>query len=149
VNRTTAPKRKKFCYVGPPAIFKLQAACQHINDALGSFGCYVVGSCLERPDFRDVDVRFIMEDGEFENLFPAAFINDALWEHDPRWLLFNISITEYLRVQTGLPVDFQIQPQTFANEKHPGKRYAIGLRVVAREKGELAPGVPETQVREP
>ena len=53
------PRRQKFCYVGAPAYFKLQQACTSIWQAWHreSFGCYVVGSCLDRPDFRDVDVR--------------------------------------------------------------------------------------------
>jgi UDP-glucose 4-epimerase len=53
-------KPKKFCYIGAPKVFLLEIACRLVNEAFGTFGCYVVGSCLERPDWRDVDVRFIM-----------------------------------------------------------------------------------------
>jgi hypothetical protein len=122
---------KKICYVGAPAIFALEAACQFVNAALGDYGCYLVGSCLERADWRDVDVRFIMGDEKFAALFPNVdlSIGSAIWEFDPRWLLFNTSICQWLRAQTGLPVDFQIQPQTFANERHNKTRSAIGLRI--------------------
>lgn len=42
-----APKRKKASYVGVPAIFKLELACMHLNDAYGDgYGCYLVGSAL-------------------------------------------------------------------------------------------------------
>lgn len=123
----------KVSYVGAPAIFALELCCQHVTQALGDYGCYLVGSALERPDWRDVDVRFIMEDGEFENLFPNAHPDSALWEHDPRWLLITLSISEWMRKCTGLPVDFQIQPQTFANKRHDKTRHAIGLRVAKRE----------------
>lgn len=132
--------RKKICYVGAPAIFALELACQHINAALGDYGCYLVGSCMERADFRDVDMRFIMEEQSFSVLFPCVDLSlgSATWEFDPRWLLFNTSICKWLREQTGLPIDFQIQPQTFANMRHDKPRSAIGLRVASPLKPEVA-----------
>jgi hypothetical protein len=120
-------RRKKGVYIGAPACFALEQACQHIYDALGGYGCYVVGSALERQDWRDVDVRYILDDAEFETLFPDAA--DKNWEHDARWLLLTVSISAWLSQQTGLPIDFQIQPQTHANERHPGARNAVGLRI--------------------
>lgn len=129
----------KVCYVGAPAIFALELACQTVNDALRtekSIGCcYLVGSSMERPDWRDVDVRYIMSDQEFSDMFPGVDLStdSAIWELNPRWLLFNTSICEWMRRQTGLPIDFQIQPQTFANERHDKMRSAIGLRLSRRE----------------
>ena len=118
--------RKKQIYIGAPACFALEQCCQQINDAFGDFGCYVVGSALQRQDWRDVDVRFIMQDEAFAALFPGA---GQHWEHDPRWLLLTVSISGWLRQVTGLPIDFQIQPQTHANDVHKGPRSAIGLRI--------------------
>ncbi len=128
--------KKKICYIGAPAVFALELACQHINSALGGYGCYLVGSCMEKADWRDVDVRFIMADEKFAELFPSVdiSIDTAIWEFDPRWLLLTISITEWLRKQTGLPIDFQIQPQTFANKWHAKQRSAIGMRIAKRDK---------------
>lgn len=40
------------------------------------------------------------------------------------------SMYAWLSKTTGLPVDFQIQPQTHANENHPGSRNAVGLRII-------------------
>lgn len=119
--------RIKAVYIGAPACFALEQACQHVNAALGGYGCYVVGSALERQDWRDVDVRYILSDEEFDRLFPDAA--GRCWEHDPRWLLLTVSISAWLSKQTGLPIDFQIQPQTHANERHKGPRNAIGIRV--------------------
>lgn len=116
---------KKANYVGAPAIFLLEVACREINDAFNGFGCYQVGSSLARPDWRDVDVRYIMDDEEFKKLFPKA--NFTHFQHDTRWLLLTTSISGHLSKFTGLPIDFQIQPQSHANEKHPGKRHALGL----------------------
>ena len=117
---------EKPSYIGAPAHFALEQACRHICDAFDSFGCYLVGSALARPDWRDVDVRIIMEDGEFAKLFPDAKHH---WEQDARWLLLTVAISNWLSKMTGLPVDFQFQPQTHANERHDKPRNAIGLRI--------------------
>lgn len=123
-------RRKKANYVGAPAIFALEVACQEITRAFNvSYGCYLVGSCLKRPDWRDVDVRFILADDEFERLFPGAM---PCWEQDPRWLLLTVSISEHLSKLTGLPIDFQFQQQTHANEKHDGERHSIGMHIGKR-----------------
>ena len=118
--------RKKANYVGAPAIFALEEECKKINAAFDDYGCYLVGSALERPDWRDVDVRFIMPDERFAALFPKA---GQCWEQDARWLLLTVSISERLSKVTGLPIDFQIQPQTHANERHKGMRSSIGLTI--------------------
>lgn len=114
----------KASYVGAPAIFALELACRQLCEAFPGFGCYHVGSSLERADWRDVDVRFIMSDEEFADLFPDA---GQHWEHDARWLLLTVSISERLSKATGLPIDFQFQPQTHANEHHKGQRSALGM----------------------
>jgi hypothetical protein len=121
--------KRKASHVGAPAVFVLEQACQQIGDAFGDYGCYLVGSALERPDWRDVDVRFIMPDDEFDRLFPDAGHDGGWWEHDPRWLLLTVAISEHLSRLTGLPIDFQFQPQTHANERHKGgRRSALGMR---------------------
>lgn len=123
-------KRKKFSYIGAPACFALEEECKKLNAAFDGFGCYVVGSALERADWRDVDVRLILSDEEFAVLFPNAGQN---WEHDPRWTLLVIAISERLSKVTGLPIDFQFQPQTHANKAHPGPRNAVGMTFSKRE----------------
>jgi hypothetical protein len=126
-------KRKKFCHIGAPACFALELAIRDVAEAFGAYraegeyaGIYVVGSALQRPDWRDVDVRFMMSDKAFAELFPAA---GQHWEWDARWLLLTTMISERLSRLTGLPIDFQFQPQTHANERHKGLRNAIGVRI--------------------
>ena len=122
--------RKKASHVGVPAIFELQLACKHLNEAYGDhFGCYLVGSALERPDWRDVDVVLIMDDEDFKREFPKATADT--FEFDPKWLINSISISQWLSRRTGLPIDFKIQPQTWANDRHKGQRNALGLKFVA------------------
>lgn len=143
-------------YVGVPEIFELNAACQLINKAFDDFGCYHVGSSLDRRDYRDVDVRYIMSDEKFSALFGEEMpilmcpkdkahtfepnrsfchcgerlkIKQHFWrfEINPLWSLMSITISNWLRLRTGLPIDFQIQPQTYANEKFDGRRNPLGL----------------------
>lgn len=116
---------KKVNYVGAPAIFALELACADINRAFGGFGCFLVGSALDRPDWRDIDIRLIMPDDEFAALFPNA--GRLAWEIDPRWLLMTVAISERLSKVTGLPVDFQFQPMTHANERFKGRRNSMGM----------------------
>lgn len=126
-DKQLPPKRTKFCYIGAPAAFRLELAMQHVWRSWGHadhVGCYVVGSCLERPDWRDIDVVMIMDDASFAREFPDA---ETHWKHDPKWLLLTISISAWLSEQCGHPVDFKFQPMTHANEKHSGRRNAVGL----------------------
>lgn len=90
-----------------------RAACKPVSTVMGT---YLVGSCLERANFRDVDVRMILSDEAFAQLFPTPKIVR----------LSSIAISEWLSARTGVPVDFQFQQMTDANEKYPGTRNAIG-----------------------
>ncbi len=129
--------RTKGIYIGAPACFKLEQAIRHVAQAFGAYkdeynsGIYLVGSCLEQADWRDVDIRFMMDDRQFKELFPRA---QGHWEHDERWLLLTVCISDWLSKQTGLPIDFQFQPASHGNEKHGGKRRsALGLSFVFEE----------------
>lgn len=122
---------KRSNYVPAPHFFNLNQACVLVNRSLGGFGCYLVGSALERRDHRDVDVRFIMSDEEFDRMFHIQKPEDADsgrggWLN-PLWSLMCASISLWLSQQSGLPVDFQIQRQSQANAQHKGPRSALGL----------------------
>jgi hypothetical protein len=115
-------------WIPAPHYFELNAACVLVSEAFDpyGFGLYLVGSSLERRDFRDVDVRCIMADEHFDRLFPDA----ASCPHmNALWSLLCASVSLYLSKHSGLPVDFQIQRQTEANAEHPGaaKRHPIGM----------------------
>jgi hypothetical protein len=88
-------------------------------------GVFLVGSCLDRADYRDVDVRVMLPDKEFSNMFPSADPKKPHW--DPRWELICTSISYRLAQITLLPIDFQIQQMTAANAEHKGKRSALGF----------------------
>ena len=108
-------KGMRASYIGMPQHSDLSLACQTIQLAFGD--CYLVGSCLERSDFRDVDVRVIMEDDEFMTMFGTR--HPAL---SPLWNLMCVSISHYLAKQTGLNIDFQIQMRERIKEEDWNKR---------------------------
>src|SRR5207248_742949 len=99
--------RSKGCYLSTLELHELDEACAPFLSAFGAHP-YLVGSASHRPDFRDVDVRLILADDEYDALFAGR---EGLWA-----LLGRLGST-YLRQRTGLPVDFQVQRQTEANEK--------------------------------
>lgn len=130
--------RKKASYIGAPAVFLLDTACRQINEAYGYCDhaqIYHVGSSLSRADWRDVDLRMMMSDADFRREFPDAH-DDGAWELDPKWSLLTTAISVHLSRITGLPIDFQFQPMTFANKHHRGPRNAMGLRMIPRSKRE-------------
>lgn len=120
---------KRLCWVPAPAFFNLNACCFLINQAHPeSYGVYLVGSCLRKRDYRDVDVRMILGDADFERWFPGSAGRPDM---NALWSLMCTSISCWLQAQTGLPVDFQIQQQTAANaefsQKNGHARHHIGL----------------------
>lgn len=72
---------------------------------------YLVGTAQTGGDYRDVDVRTILRDDEFDAVFGAR---PDLWE---AWCFTTCA---WLKAATGLPVDYQVQRMTEANEKHHG-----------------------------
>lgn len=137
--RVAKAPRQKSCYVGVPAIFKLDIACRTLHAAFcerGNSGIYLVGSALERPDFRDVDVVCMLDDAEFGVLFPDAIFGPKTgsFELDPRWLVLTVSISDWLGHQVGVPIDFKFQPTSFGNARHHGRRHPLGLRMVSRRE---------------
>lgn len=113
--------KKRANYLTVTEFYRLNAACVPLWRAFpDGLGVYLVGSVLTRSDYRDVDIRVIVEDVEFGGLFPGDGVNSAYW------LLVNRSISELLSKMTALDVDFQVQSMTEAN-KDPGERCAIGI----------------------
>jgi len=120
---------KRCCWVPAPAFFNLNMAFVAVDKAFGGhYGCYLVGSSLRKRDYRDVDVRLIMSDDEFERLFPGGANRPDM---NPLWALLCSSISLFLQTHTGLPIDFQIQQQTACNAEfsrangHP--RHPLGV----------------------
>lgn len=114
----------------PPMLFKLDLACDPIYEAFGEYP-YLVGSVQQRTagPRSDVDVRLILDDERYDALISSPEVRTML----------DIAFSAYLYTMTGLPIDFQIQRRTQANEIHAGKqRNPLGGRTLANWPGDAA-----------
>lgn len=104
---------KRFCFLGPHEMRRLDLACVPIRHAFGEVP-YLVGSVMTRRDYRDVDIRVILP-------------NDHPVHAQADKTALEFMLSEYLRLTTDLPVDFQIQMQAEA-DAHDGMRNPLSLR---------------------
>lgn len=82
---------------------------------------YHVGSSLDRKDWRDVDVRLILDDEDFDRRFGS----NRNAETNKKLAAITLAFAALGKQMTGLPIDFQIQQQSHANKAYPGKRSAL------------------------
>ena len=112
-------------YIPAPHKFNLNMACRALAEAFGPH-IFLVGSAHEKRDYRDVDVRVMLPDEDWERLFPG--LDPGRAQLDPLWSIMCAAISLYLSQHSDLPVDFQIQQRTKANEEYPKeKRGPLGL----------------------
>lgn len=120
--RPVTPKPEppsRHCHLTTYDLHRLDVACT----ALRSFyrehngGIYLVGSSELRRDYRDVDVRLILPDLEFDKLFGHS---------EKLWSAFCYAVSGQLRADTGLPIDFQVQRRSEANARFHGPRNGLG-----------------------
>lgn len=106
-------------YLSPPDLYRLDWACRPIRLAFNT-PPYLVGSALDCVDFRDIDLRLILDDDRFSDLVGGS--------GDLR-LLLNIALSGLIASAAGqrAPIDFQIQSMSEANAI-PGKRVPMGGR---------------------
>lgn len=119
--------------VGWPANAHLEEFGRQVHAAFGSVesGVYLVGSALTtKSDWRDVDVRIILSDEDYKNMNIGS---PRLPRHNARWVSLCLAYSALGRQMTGgLPIDFQIQQQTRANEEEKGPRSALGIMAMIR-----------------
>ena len=76
----------------------LQSWAVSLRHMLKSYGVFQVGSSLTTKYYRDVDVRQIMIETEYQDLISKIDIS-----------ILNHAISLWGQKVTGLPIDFQIQ----------------------------------------
>ena len=111
--------KNPWCHLDAPMLTKLDLASVLIREIFEDTP-YLVGSCMTRPDYRDVDVRMILADERFDRMFLRPI-------EDPMRHFIENAVTDHYVHATGLRIDFQIQRQTEANAKYPGVRQPLGL----------------------
>lgn len=126
--------------VGMPNALYLERFAEVVRAAFGEVP-YQVGSSLRSTSWRDVDIRLILPDEEYERM---GFGEPLHAQENPKWIAYVMAFSALGKAMTGLPIDFQIQQQSKANRDHDGPRNALGLR---REIGEgrrrRSPEVPD------
>lgn len=105
------PKPKQDSYIGWPQSGQLDHAMMIVCRAFEE-DAWHVGSSTKGTEYRDVDVRVIMDDEKFNALFGDW--NATRWQ--PFWSLVCTSISVYLRQVTGLPIDFQVKRRSDVSE---------------------------------
>lgn len=119
--------------LSPPVLHKLDRACAPLVEVFGSC-VYLVGSQQMRTagPLSDVDVRMILSDKAYARLMKR--------QPDGFATLLDFAIGAYLREATGLPIDFQVQQRSAANERHAGAhRNPLGGRALTAWFGDARP----------
>lgn len=83
-----------------------------------------VGSSLTSKHWRDVDVRLILPDAAYAAL---GLGKPNLPHHNGKWVALCLAFSALGTQMTGLPIDFQIQQETRANEEYNGPRSTLGV----------------------
>lgn len=106
----------------------------HLRQIFGDWP-YHVGTSVMTSAWNDVDVRIILEDEEYAR---AGYGDPENSERNPKWASTCIALSQFGRVMTGLPIDCQIQQQTYANahfsQKNGCIRSALGINRKLREQ---------------
>lgn len=110
---------RKVSFLTTADFARLNHACLPLVEAFGWGTTYLVGSSLDKDDYRDIDVRTILKDEDFDAIFSGR---------EFFWSITCLGIATYLSQVSGLPLDYQIQRRTQANEKFTGVRNPIGTR---------------------
>ena len=113
--------------VGMPADLSLEAFGYQVWAAFGETP-YHVGSSVLGKAWRDVDVRLLLPDDTYERMG----LGDPVHPHEnARWVALVMAFAALGKEMTGLPIDFQIQQQSYANEHYKQEdgcvRSALGV----------------------
>ena len=112
--------------VGMPFSLALLEFGEHIHHAFGHVAYHVGSSLGENKSWRDVDVRLLLPDDEYERRgfgkvsgYPQNAHSNSCWVSTViAWSCFGKHLT-------GLPIDFQIQPISWANANESKSRGAL------------------------
>src|SRR5574337_1950301 len=111
-----AESKKRNTYLLLSDFERLEDWCQMVRVIFDSTP-YLVGSATERADYRDVDIRVVLDARAFRRLSRGRL--DTI-----RYI--NRAISTWGQRETGLPIDFQVQCDTDAAEPPPV--HAMGVR---------------------
>ena len=100
--------------VGMPQGMLLRQFGEYLRDAFGEMPYHVGSSLRQKDGWRDVDVRILLPDDEYER---QGFGNPERPQHNAKWVATMLAWSAFGRALTGLPIDFQVQQRTHANRE--------------------------------
>lgn len=110
----------------------LEEWCRLVRVVFAGETPYLVGSVHQTPEYRDVDLRLILRDAVF----------DRWWRDPVKVRLVNRAVSIWGQKATGLPVDFQVQRMTEANQRFGSEfRNPMGMRDWTRIVPSGVPGI--------
>lgn len=111
-------KTERVCIgVGMPHWLYLNQFGRIVCDAFGEFP-YLVGSAAVGKTWRDVDVRVVLWDKDYERIVGELMTPEQM---NHRWQALCLAFSELGKRMTGLPIDFQIQQRSAANTEFPNQ----------------------------
>lgn len=128
VHRPSGNPDKTSVGVGMPQTLWLHEFGSQIEFAFGDTP-FQVGSSLNSKVWRDVDVRLILDDKEYDAM---GLGKPEECQQNGKWVALCLAFSALGKEMTGLPIDFQIQRRTEANNMYPTKygnhnRSALGF----------------------
>lgn len=119
--------------LGPVEIYLLDQWGRQLHEAFGHYP-YLVGSAMKGLPWRDIDVRLILPDKRFTKITGAKPGETHL--EAPLLQALNVAFTVWGQRVTSLPIDFQFQSMTDANEDpaNSGPRNPLGVRARSRQR---------------
>lgn len=114
------PPRPRATYLQLSDVRLLDMWGRELREMWG-YTAYLVGSALVRPDYRDVDVRIVIPDDDFEKLEELVDLGRLA-----------VALSIWGQKATGLPIDCQVQSAS-AGDSEP----ADLIRPIGRIPGRL------------
>jgi len=99
--------------IGMPASLYLDEFGELLYHAFDGEHAYQVGSSLFGTRWRDVDIRVMLDDEKYAAM---GFGRPEHPHENAKWCAYTMAFSELGRRMTGLPIDFQVQQTTWANE---------------------------------
>src|ERR1051326_2988658 len=126
--------------VGQPQGMLLNLFGEQLRFAFGHMAYHVGSSVRQKDGWRDVDVRLMLEDAEWDAFLLGPPENP---HRSPRWRTLCIVWSTYGRQMTGLPIDFQLQQRTHANANYGKAEHPRSALFVADDESlrEFMPGL--------
>ena len=110
---------RRASYLSVPDFERVEEWCRSVRLLFDGATPYMVGSVHRTPDYRDIDLRLMLDDKEF----------NAHWSDPVKHRLMNRALSTWGVRETGLPIDFQLQQMTAANKEFEGEfRNPMGIR---------------------